>query len=163
MISKNAIHTKTAYSVSDFIWLYKTVKKNKEFLTGESAKINTVKQIIFMYKIRNGILPFRIFIYCISNKRVGYGLIKPAGESIFITEVVDENFRGNGIGNFILRHLLSVSSKEYGEGRVVVHIRKNNLPSLKMHENAGFSQVSETDEIVEMELLRLDSHVNCNT
>lgn len=80
---------------------------------------------------------FRIYLFSEGRNHVGYGALKLERDELLITECVAPEYRGRGVGKAILAELIAVARQE---GRhLVAEIWASNLPSIRLHEAAGFA------------------------
>nr|WP_294572348.1 GNAT family N-acetyltransferase [uncultured Romboutsia sp.] len=84
-----------------------------------------------------------LFIVTYNNDNVGtIRLDKDADESI-ISYSIDKNYRGRGIGTKVL----DVIKKEMQELTLVGFVKKENIPSIKAFEKAGYIRFDEENQI----------------
>jgi RimJ/RimL family protein N-acetyltransferase len=80
---------------------------------------------------------FRIWLFATANgQSVGYGSLKEDGDHYWVTEAVAKNFRGNRAGTEILQSLIRFAQ----ERPLRAEIWSDNVPSIRLHERAGFTK-----------------------
>lgn len=78
-----------------------------------------------------------------SGKFIGYAFLHIASDfSHLVNIAIEKNFRGIGLGEKFLRHILKVS-RNAGVKRVVLEVRKSNIVAIKLYEKVGFSILRE--------------------
>ena len=118
-----------AYSLMDYMAVRKIRNKNCQWLTGNPNKIGIFKQLWFyLFK------PKGIDLYvCKDDEKVkGYLLIRRSTHTAFITEVIDDPYRGQGIGSTMIHFA------QYWYSHLTADILVNNVPSIRLHESCGF-------------------------
>ena len=83
----------------------------------------------------------RFFVAITKNEVSGYiGANNVLGEVYINNIAVFYNYRGIGIGEALLRHLIDVSKKENCD-LVTLEVRVSNTPARKLYEKSGFKEV----------------------
>ncbi len=72
------------------------------------------------------------------GEAVGYGcILKVFDEGNILNIVVDERFRGGGIGRELVRELLE-EGKRQGMRAFTLEVRVSNVPAIRLYESLGF-------------------------
>lgn len=75
------------------------------------------------------------------GEKAGYGEIRMvAGEAQIYNIAVDSGFRREGIGEALLRHMIS-KAEESGCGLVTLEVRDGNEAALSLYDKLGFREV----------------------
>lgn len=83
----------------------------------------------------------RFFVAITKNEVSGYiGANNVLGEVYINNIAVFYNYRGFGIGEALLAHLINVSKEENCD-LVTLEVRVSNIPARKLYEKLGFSEV----------------------
>jgi RimJ/RimL family protein N-acetyltransferase len=103
---------------------------------------------------------YRLYLlYDDRNSPVGYGALALRNGKLVITECVGPKFRGLGYGLLILDRLIGIAVEERRD--LVAEIWAINVPSLALHQKAGFeleSQIKKGGK--ELQRYQLSSHVS---
>ena len=69
------------------------------------------------------------------------GIITAVGEGDICNVVVDERFRGNGIGYSLVKAVMESAAKEKGVNAFTLEVRVSNLSAIGLYEKLGFKSV----------------------
>lgn len=69
------------------------------------------------------------------------GIITAVGEGDICNVVVDERFRGNGIGYSLVKAVMESAAKEKGVNAFTLEVRVSNLSAIGLYERLGFKSV----------------------
>lgn len=78
-------------------------------------------------------------IYILRNKEseaVGYGALSLQDNKLYVTECLKSEFRHQGYGTAILKHLITIADRE--KRSIVAEIWKSNKKSIALHKKFGF-------------------------
>lgn len=126
-----------AILLSEYLKIRKIRNANYQNLTGDRRKIGLWEQIQFFLFKPKSIL---VFVSFTDGKISGYMLIKETETAAFITEVVDEKYRGQGIAQKMIRD----AQDDFPS--IIAEIWKDNLPSIRLHEKMGFKLVEASSQ-----------------
>ncbi|MCL1866992.1 MAG: ribosomal protein S18-alanine N-acetyltransferase [Oscillospiraceae bacterium] len=94
----------------------------------------------------------------------GYALgIKLSGESELHSIAVLPQFRGQGLGGFLLSRFLSECRAECGENPVFLEVASKNVPAIRLYERFGFVKIGvrkayyKDDDAITMKRIDLSS------
>lgn len=80
-------------------------------------------------------------VYEIDGYIVAYAVMSMgAGEAHILTLVVEQEFRGQGIGKLMLAHLLTVAGKNSVD-TVLLEVRPSNHVAISLYQGLGFNEV----------------------
>jgi len=98
-------------------------------MTNSTASVGYLRQFRFyLSKPPN----LRVYIAWMDSTRAGYLLLREESTSCFITEAVDERFRGRGVA----KRLIQFAQKCCAD--LTAEILLTNTASIKLHRSAGF-------------------------
>ena len=84
-----------------------------------------------------------LFIVTYNNDNVGTIRLDKDGEELIISYSIDKNYRGRGLGTKVLDAI----KKEMQELTLVGFVKKENIPSIKAFEKAGYIRFDEENQI----------------
>lgn len=85
--------------------------------------------------------PHRVYLVAETDNQEIIGgcmLTEVAGEGDISNVAVDAHFRGKKIAAALLQKLLECGSAEYGIRAFTLEVRSQNVPAIRLYENAGF-------------------------
>ena len=83
------------------------------------------------------------FVIETDGEVVGYiGASSVLDEGEILLVAVDEKFRGNGLGQTLVKKLLKIYA-EKGIKKVFLEVRKSNFPAITCHTKCGFIKIAE--------------------
>lgn len=85
--------------------------------------------------------PHRVYLVAETDNQEIIGgcmLTEIAGEGDISNVAVDAHFRGQKIATALLQKLLACGSAEYGIHAFTLEVRSQNVPAIRLYENAGF-------------------------
>ena len=85
--------------------------------------------------------PHRVYLVAETDDQEIIGgcmLTDIAGEGDISNVAVDERYRGQKIATALLQKLLAYGSAEYGIHAFTLEVRSQNIPAIRLYENAGF-------------------------
>ena len=92
--------------------------------------------------------PHNIDLYIVKlyNKKIGYLLIRKSNNNNFITEVIEEKYRGLGIGSY----LIEFAKNKYQNLEAQIFL--NNYSSRRLHEKNNFLLIRKEKGIAHYQL-----------
>src|SRR6266550_1631928 len=124
-----------ARTLGDYLFLRRLRNQVRNLMTNDTRPISLWRQLRFflLMRCRPNKESLRIFIARYGSQHVGYLLVRSSGMGMLITEVIDQNFRRQGIG----KKLVAFAQSRYRE--IVAEIREDNHASIALHVAMGFS------------------------
>ena len=123
----------------DFLYTRKLRNSVRQNMTTSSKKIAYLQQLLFFLHTPPNIL---LYIVKLGKKRVGYLLLRKEEKTTYITEAIEKNYRGLGIGSKLITF-----SKEIC-GNLTAEILITNSSSIALHKKNGFILLEQTDRVV---------------
>lgn len=116
----------------DYLFIRSLRNKNRSLMTGYTGEIGLWQQIKFWFT-----LPINVDLYIIKadGKRAGYMLLKDDFDTTYITECVEQTYRGMGLGIELVKYAQNMRT------HLTADIQATNVPSLKLHAATGFRLV----------------------
>ena len=109
--------------------------------------VNAIEQATYDFPWTRGIFQdcMRVGYSCWvleeGDQVLAYGIMSVGGgEAHILTIVVDEEYRGHGLGRKLLRHLISLA-RQRGVDTVFLEVRPSNLAAIKLYHSLGFSEI----------------------
>lgn len=91
----------------------------------------------------------RFFVAKVGSVVIGYiGAFNVVGEVSITNIVVNKDYRNNGIGNLLLKHLENISVNEKAEF-ITLEVRKSNKIAIKLYQNNNYEAVGERKNFYE--------------
>lgn len=135
----NSLNILKASSLADFLFLRKLRNEVSQNMTNLTKAISIWDQINFFLNPPPNI---EVYVACIDGQRSGYLLLADKEGYCFITEVVAKNYRKKGLG------LTLISFAKTLRPVLIADILATNLASRKLHEKAGFTKISQNNNIL---------------
>lgn len=123
--------------ISEFCW--EDIAPVFAILATENNGAWTYEQLEHSLKLEN------VICYVAKNddKVLGFVLLEETPYDFDILEiVVDENFRGRGIGTILLKRVFDYAKLTHKE-KATLEVASDNMPAISLYEKAGFSQIAE--------------------
>ena len=113
----------------DYLFIRKLRNENRHLMTGDNRELSLWDQIKFWYSH-----PYHLSLYIarLDGERVGYMVLKDDFDTTYITEVVSDSARRQGIGKALIRYAQTFRN------HLTADIFKTNLPSIELHLGLGF-------------------------
>jgi len=109
--------------------------------------VNAIEQATYPFPWTRGIFQdcLRVGYSCWVLEEAGqvaaYGVMSAGGgEAHILTIVVNEEYRQQGLGRRLLRHLIAVA-RQAGVEMIFLEVRPSNLAAIKLYQSLGFSEV----------------------
>lgn len=122
-------HIRVAASIADFLFLRRLRNQVRGQMTNSTAPVGYLRQFRFYLNQPPNV---EVYIAWMRAKRAGYLLLRQESTSCFITEAVDERFRGAGVAARLVRF-----AQEHCAD-LTAEILLANTASIKLHQAAGF-------------------------
>jgi UDP-2,4-diacetamido-2,4,6-trideoxy-beta-L-altropyranose hydrolase len=88
-----------------------------------------------------------LYLYSIGEKPASQMRLKLDGNTATINYSVSTDFRGQGLGTWLLMHIALKTRIELPEVKTLIGwVKKNNIPSLRAFEKAGYSVTTESED-----------------
>jgi len=127
----------------DFLYIRNLRNSVRFLLTGSTRKISLIEQIYFFLNKPQHIDLYIVKLY---NKKIGYLLIRKSNNKNFITEVIEEKYRGLGIGSY----LIEFAKNKYQNLEAQIFL--NNYSSRRLHEKNNFLLIRKEKGIAHYQL-----------
>jgi GNAT superfamily N-acetyltransferase len=122
-------HIRVATSIADFLFLRRLRNQVRHQMTNSTAAVGYLRQFRFYLGKPPNV---EVYIGWIGAKRAGYLLLRQESTSCFITEAVDERFRGTGVATRLVHFAQECRAD------LTAAILLTNTASIKLHQSAGF-------------------------
>ncbi len=117
----------------------------REALNQDFNRINEIGLLIkenfsTIYNIEENIKNdyVHIYVYEEDNKVLGFVQIENHFEITDIINIaVDKDYQGKGIGKKLLQYLIDNTEAE----KIMLEVKENNIPAIKLYESMGFKQI----------------------
>ena len=128
-----------ASSPADFLFLRKLRNDVSQNMTNMTKSLSIWDQVKFYLNRPPNI---EIYIVSVGGQRSGYLLLCDKGSSCFITEAVAENYRKKGLALALINFAKTLRPV------LIADILADNCASRKLHEKAGFVEISQHNDII---------------
>lgn len=128
-----------------------------EFLTGNPNEITVPDQVHWfanVYRPHNRFGRMRAYVGRVDGNAVAYGLLNHKTADWWVTGVITPEQRGKGYGEELFRHMGEVAFGDIGLERLLLDVRDDNEPAIKLYEKLGYEAVLHGSGITIMELDR---------
>lgn len=128
-----------ATSLTDFLFLRQLRNDVRQKLTNLTKHLSVWDQVKFYLNRPPNI---EIYIASVDGQRFAYLLLCDKGDSCFVTEAVVENYRKKGLALALINFAKTLRPV------LIADILDTNFASRKLHEKAGFIEISQYNNIV---------------
>ena len=128
-----------ASSLADFLFLRKLRNDVSQNMTNMTKSLSILDQVNFYLNRPPNI---EIYIVSVKGQRSAYLLLRDDGTSCFITEAVAENYRNKGLALALINFAKTLRPV------LTADILAANCASRKLHEKAGFIEISQHNNII---------------
>jgi hypothetical protein len=133
------VHISIAKSPVDFLFLRKLRNEVRQNMTNLTEHLSVWAQLKFyIFRPSN----MEIYIARFKGRRVAYMLLSDKDGCCFITEAVSESFRKKNIALTMIKFAQTIRTSLFADVLVT------NLVSQKLHEKAGFSKITQQNNII---------------
>lgn len=96
-----------------------------------------------------------LYIFMMSEHGVifypcGYGIILDENGTSLLTGVVEEKFRGKGLGRELFSNLIEIAKNK--RNKVALEVDEKNIIGKNLYDSLGFVTINKTNNIIYMEL-----------
>ena len=109
--------------------------------------VNAIEQATYDYPWSRGIfhdclrVGYSCWVLEEGDQVLAYGIMSVGGgEAHILTIVVDEEYRRNGLGRRMLRHLISLA-RQRGVDGIFLEVRPSNEGAIRLYHSLGFSEI----------------------
>jgi ribosomal protein S18 acetylase RimI-like enzyme len=109
----------------------------RRFMTNDTSKINSVRQIYWFYKIykkENGEKKNTCYLFRVGKEIVGFGVIRKFSNKYWITGGLEKNQRGKGMGRILFKELIENTPTN----EVWLEVLDSNTVAKNLYLNLGF-------------------------
>ena len=81
------------------------------------------------------------WVMTLDNNVTGYGVVmQAAGEAHILNICIDPDYQGEGLGRYLLRHLLKKSAQSDID-MIMLEVRRSNVSAQQLYESEGFNEL----------------------
>lgn len=133
-------------------FLRTTRNSNREYMTRYRDEISPKQQQLWYNEINSDLVPYVYFVmeHGSVTYPIGYGLIHYENNSAFLTAVVIESMRGQGLGKKIFSELIQIAKEKVN--KICLEVLETNLVALDLYKSLGFVEVNKKNEVVCLEM-----------